>query len=29
MYIFNIMPLDVGLLPLRRGLNQDRSMCAL
>jgi hypothetical protein len=25
---FNIAQLDVGLLPLRRDLNQDRSLCA-
>jgi hypothetical protein len=27
MFIFNIEPLDVGLLPPRRGLNQDKSLC--
>jgi hypothetical protein len=27
MFIFNIKVLDIGLLPPRRGLNQDRSLC--
>jgi hypothetical protein len=29
MFIFNIKSLDVGLLPPRRGMNQDRSLCVL
>jgi hypothetical protein len=28
LFFFNITLLDVGLLPPRRGLNQDRSLCA-
>jgi hypothetical protein len=28
LFFCNINPLDIGLLPLRRGLNQDRSLCA-
>jgi hypothetical protein len=27
LFFFNIIPLDVRLLPLRMGLNQDRSLC--
>jgi hypothetical protein len=29
LFIFNIKPADVGLLPPRRGLNLYRSLCAL
>jgi hypothetical protein len=29
LFFFNINSLDVGLLPLRKGLNQDRSLVCL